>query len=458
VLKDRTLPGGEADRGRRPFGQLLLRLAARRPVRAAVRAPPGDRLGTRRKSTTAAWPERPHVVVLDPFSAGLAFARRITTLGGRVTFLIDPSETEVSHSRRAESLVVPFEPSGVPWLATLRDLAANGEKLLVLPATDRGSELLVRADPPLPDNMVGFESATSSHLALMDKERADEIARRAGVRVPWTTTLASLDELEEAAAEAPWPCIVKPAMSHEWRAIYGNERVFLVADGVEARARLDAPLRRGVKMLLSQYVAGGDSDVEEAIVVRLADGSYPVRFGCRKLRQWPPGFGITAVGEASPLPETTEIAEKILDQAGFVGVAGVEVKRDPGTEERWFIEVNVRMPGQWGLGDACGADASARLVAAMLGGHLGPPPDPSWGRRMALPEFDAHVVIPALRRTPWPRRPALAWRLLRPYFGARELGMFDPRDPGPGLALARSSLRRRWRRLRARLAGGSGGA
>lgn len=388
------------------------------------------------------------MVVLDPFSAGLAFARRITGLGGRVTFLIDPSEPEVSHSRRTDSLVVPFEPDGEPWLAALRQLAYGGEKLLALPATDRGSDLLVRAEPPLPDNVVTFERAESAHLALMDKNRADEIARRAGVNVPWTTTLGSLADFERVEAEAPWPCVLKPVFSHEWRARYAGDRVFLVADAEQARSLLSRPLGDGVAMLLSQYVAGGDHDVEEAIMVRLADGSYPVRFGCRKLRQWPPGFGMTAVGESSPLPETTAIAEKVLEEAGFVGIAGVEVKRDASTGERWFLEVNVRMPGQWGLGDACGADASARLVATMLGADLGPRPEPRAGVRMVLPELDIHVVAPALRKVPLRQRPLLAWRMLRPYFGARELGMMDPRDPGPGLALARKSLRRRLGRLR----------
>jgi predicted ATP-grasp superfamily ATP-dependent carboligase len=287
----------------------------------------------------------------------------------------------------------------------------------------------------------------------MDKERADEIARRAGVPVPWTATLDSLADLDRVSSEAPWPCVLKPVFSHEWRARYAGDRVFLVADVEEARQRLEEPLRDGVSMLVCQYVAGGDEDVEEAIVVRLADGSYPVHFGCRKLRQWPPGFGMTAVGESSSLPETTAIAERVLDEARFVGVAGVEVKRDANTGERWFLEVNVRMPGQWGLGDACGADASARLVAAMMGAVPGPAPPLAPGVRMVLPELDAHVVLPALRRVPLSQRPRLAWRMLRPYLGAREVGMFDPRDPGPGLALARKSIGRRVERLTARLRG-----
>lgn len=377
----------------------------------------------------------------------------MTRLGARVTLVVTPWSPEDARSRGAESVIAPYEPDGEPWLVALKRLAADagGEPLVVVTATDRGSELLVRGAAELPSNVRIFESAESAHMSLMDKERADAIARRAGVNVPWTAELSDRETFERLSTEAPWPCVVKPVFSHEWRERYTLERTFLAENAEEAARLLERPLADGFPMLLCQYVPGGDDDVEEAIVVRLPDGSYPMHFGCRKLRQWPPGFGETAVGESSLLPETTEIAEKVLDEANFVGVAGVEVKRDARTGERWFLEVNVRMPGQWGLGDASGADASARLVGSLVDCDLGPRPALRPGVRMVLPEIDARVVVPALRKVPIHRRPALAARMLRPYLGARELGMFDPRDPGPGLALIGIWLRRRLAGLRRRV-------
>jgi D-aspartate ligase len=125
----------------------------------------------------------------------------------------------------------------------------------------------------------------------------------------------------------------------------------------------------------------------------------------------------------------------------------VETKCHAETGERWFLEVNVRLPGQWGLGDACGAQATPRLVASLGGQPLGPAPPLRPGVRFVQPDLDWHGIVPLLRQAPARRRPALAWRLMRPYLGARELGMFDPRDPGPLLALARLFVRRRVARL-----------
>ncbi len=397
-------------------------------------------------------PPWPHVVVLEPHSSGLALSRAMVRAGARVTNVVAPGHDWETRSRGVERVIAPFGDDGAPWLAAIERLAAAGEQLALFPMTDRGSELLAKQAARVPANARAFEVSGAGHLALMDKETADGIARRAGVNVPWTAVVHSVEELDELAGAAPWPCVVKPIFSHDWRGRYGEDRVFVVRDAEEAARRVERPLRDGVGMLLCQYVPGGDADVEEAIVVRLADGSYPVCFGCRKLRQSPRGFGATAVGFSDPLPETTALARAVLDAAGFVGVAGVETKRHPDTDERWFIEVNVRVPAQWGLGDACGADASRRLVAALAGRALGPAPQPRAGVGIVVPLLDALVLREELRETPAARRPLRLLALLRPYLRARELGLIDPRDPGPGFAWARAVAGRRLKRLRAVIA------
>jgi predicted ATP-grasp superfamily ATP-dependent carboligase len=384
----------------------------------------------------------PHVIVLDPFTAGLAVARRMVRLGARVTIFLEPNDPWAARARHVETVLAPFADGGA-WLAQLHRVAADAKRAVVLPATDRSCELLLRHREQLPENLLAFERPGEAHLALMDKQRADGIARSAGVAVPWTARIDSVRELDRVAAAAPWPCVVKPVFSHEWRERYGQARVFVASEAREASQLLSRPLRDGIGMLLCQYIPGGDDDVEEAIVVRLADGSYPVCFGCRKLRQNPPGFGATSLGEASPLSETTAIAKRVLEQAGFVGVAGVETKRDARTGERWFLEVNVRIPGQWGLGDTCGVQATSRLVGTLAGYTMGPQPPLRRGVRIVVPDADAPVVWQALRATPPARRPALLLRVALSYRRARNFGLLDPRDPAPGLAFIALLARRR---------------
>lgn len=391
------------------------------------------------KSQHEPWPD---VIVLDPFTAGLAVARRMVRLGARVTLLLEPSDPWAARARHVESVIAPFA-DGQVWLTELRRVAANSDQTVVLPATDRSCELLLRSRHLLPENLLAFECSGHAHLALMDKEQADGIARSAGVAVPWTSRVSSIEELEAIAADAPWPCVVKPVFSHEWRERYGQARVFIASDEREASQLLSRPLQDGLGMLLCQYIPGGDDDVEEAIVVRLADGSYPVSFGCRKLRQNPAGFGATALGEASPLPETMAIARRVLDQAGFVGVAGVETKRNADTGERWFLEVNVRIPGQWGLGDTGGVQATTRLVGTLAGHTMGAQPPLRRGVRIVVPDADAPVILQALKATEPKKRAAFVLRIALSYRRTRNFGLLDLRDPGPGFAFIALLMRRR---------------
>lgn len=395
--------------------------------------------------TGGSWPR---IAIVDPYNAGLALARRMTRMGARVTVL--ESEPIVGRSRGVEGVTAFPRPGEQSWLEVLQRIADKDRECVVLTGTDRGSAWLVENSPMLPPQVRAFERGSEAHMALMDKRRADTIARAAGVAVPWTGRVASAAQLEQVLTGAPWPCVVKPAFSHEWRERYGAVRAFLAEGPEEALRVLERPVGDGMEMLLSQYIPGGDDHVEEAIVVRLADGSYPVRFGCRKLRQYPIGFGETAFGESSPLPETMALAQRVLDAASFVGVAGVEAKRHADTGERWFLEVNVRLPGQWGLGDACGVQASPRLVTLLAGGEVGPSPPLRTGVRLVQPDLDRHVVLAQLRAAPRRERAATALRLARSYAGARELGLADPRDPGPALAQARLFAGRRLDRLKAK--------
>src|SRR6202035_3295439 len=97
--------------------------------------------------------------------------------------------------------------------------------------------------------------------------------------------------------------------------------------------------------------------------------------------------------------------------------------------ERCFVDANVRLPAQWGLGDACGVQATPRLIAGLCGERLGPSPRLRVGVGFVQPDIDWQVVRAGLEVVSRWRRPSLAWKLLRPYLGARELGLLDLRDP-----------------------------
>lgn len=384
--------------------------------------------------------QTPHVIVLEPYNGGLALARSLVRSGHRVTMVTSPAIAYMTSSRGVEGRVLPAGTREDALPPVLEDLAQEGPAVLITGA-DTTTEWLAQNRASIPEVLRTFEGPDSAHLDLIGKETAYAIAKAAGVAVPWTRTVDTVEALEAAAGDAPYPCVLKPVLSHVFRAKFGEERVFLVHDAAEALRAGTAPLEAGVAMMISEYVPGGDGDVEEAIVVRAPDGSYPVRFGCKKIRQYPRGFGAASICMEAPIHDSMELAEAVLDQAGFTGVVGVETKRHAETGRVYFIEANVRLPTQWGLGDAAGAQASQRTAATLAGESLGPQPPLNHGVRLVFPELEVPAALGMLRNGDGTLRTARG--LLRSYRGTRELGILNPRDPGPLLARVRRQVDKR---------------
>src|SRR4051794_36460226 len=325
--------------------------------------------------------ERQRPVLLAPFNGGLAVARVLSRRGEQVSVLASPTDAFTSSTRGARGEGLPALPEGREvWLERL---AAQGE-CAVLTGSDLGSEFLTRERDALPDEVRTFEANGDAHVALMNKQSTYEVAERAGVRYPRSGFVSTEAELESVAEEMVYPCVMKPCLSHVWRSIFGDDRVLLAESADELVEGSRPALGHDLELMVSEYVPGGDDAVEEAILVRAEDGSYPVAFGCKKLRQHPAGFGAASLCMCAPIPESMELSRRLLDEAGYVGVAGIETKRHAETGEYFLLEVNVRIPTQWGLGDAAGGDASWRLYATLAGVPPGPPPPPPGGGKVGF--------------------------------------------------------------------------
>jgi predicted ATP-grasp superfamily ATP-dependent carboligase len=387
-------------------------------------------------------PELPRAVLLGPYNGGLAVARTLVRRGVAVAALSGPADAFTTKTRGADGEVLPrLDDARDQWLERLR---AEGD-CVVLTGSDAVSEFLARERDQLPQ-VRSFELLDDAHLPLMSKAEMNEIADRAGVRRPRGYTVSTLDALESAAAELTYPAILKPTLSHLWRRLFGDDRVILADSRAELVESGREPIEAGLELIVGEYVPGGDDAVEEAILVRDADGGYPVAIGCRKIRQFPAGFGAASLCETAPIAESMELAKRLLDEAGYVGVAGVETKRHAETGEAYLLEVNVRIPTQWGLGDAAGADSSWRLYATLAGIPIPAQPVVEPGVKLVFPELELRAAVRRLRSRDG-EGPGLLARL-RSWRGAGDMGIFDVRDPGPVIARARTAAAVRLKRKR----------
>lgn len=340
--------------------------------------------------------------------------------------LVSRSSAYLLRSRGVGGRVLPSLPEGKgTWLAAIADLARVGDGVL-LPMSDAATDFLVAHRGLLPERLASFETSASPHLELMDKARLYEISRELGVRTPWTITVRCLADLEASLGRIAYPCVLKPVHSHLWRSVFGEERVILLDGPEQLHPQAERALEAGLEILISEYVPGPENLVENTPVLRAGDGSYPLAFGVRKLRQYPVGFGMGSLIVTAPTPDSERMARTILAKTDFVGFSEVETKRHPETGDLVLIELNVRATQCIGLGQAAGVDAAWRLYATLAGLPLPPQPSPRDGVKTLVPLLDARAV--RTRR----RRGELSWRqLLASYRGVRDLGILDLRDSGP---------------------------
>jgi predicted ATP-grasp superfamily ATP-dependent carboligase len=382
----------------------------------------------------------PPAVLLDANDGCLAIARALARRGVQVHVLTRPLLRWVGRTRAAtSSATLPQLPAGLEqWRGALRRF----EEAVVLSGSDIATEFLACERPGLPPGLRCYEAPDSAHLALMNKRSLYAAGREAGVRVPWTQVISSLPALEQAAARLAPPYVIKASWGHRSKATTGLA-TRIVRDTDELLAVARPAVRAGLELLLTEYVPGGDEALQGQVTVRSADGSYPLTYGRVKLRQWPPRAGVGACMITRDVPEAERSARTLLDHANFVGVSSYECKRHAETGEVVLIEINVRVPQSFGLGESAGADASWRLYADLAGLDLGPAPPARLGRTMSIPYLDRKAVRRELRR-----RPGSLPRIVGQYARLREFNILDPRDPGPGVAWVRQSLDARARARR----------
>jgi len=382
------------------------------------------------------------LVLLLPNDGCLTIARAVGRRGVEVHALTTDEYAYVLRSRyvRGGRVMPDIRRHPDAWVAQLN---ATGPAVLIS-GSDAATEWLVAHRAELDPELVSFETADGLHTELMDKQRLYEIADAAGVRTPWMHHATTRAELDEMLPGMTYPCVLKPTMGHVAKDLVGvgTLRMDSRADVVEHAGRL---LDLGVPVLLTELVPGPETLLEGAVTVRDADGNYPLEYGRRKIRQWPLDYGVGCLMEAADVSETCEMNRKLLEITGYVGVAACETKRHAQTGDLYLIEINVRVPGAFGLAQACGVDGPWRLYATLAGLPLGPQPEQINGRKMMLPQKEAAALAKRLRA-----RDVTPWQVLKSWRGTRDFGAFALDDPLPLLSLARRLARKRYTAATAR--------
>jgi predicted ATP-grasp superfamily ATP-dependent carboligase len=192
---------------------------------------------------------------------------------------------------------------------------------------------------------------------LVDKVRFLELAARIGLPLPRTFLIRDRAGALEAAQGLAYPAVVKPPYkTPEWQAAT-REKAFKVRDGAELLALHE---RFGVLapvLIAQEWIEGEESELYSCNCYYGQDGRPLATFVARKLRQWPPETGTSALGEEVRNDAVLRATLHLFDAVHYRGLGYVEMKRDARTGRHVVIEPNVGRPtGRSAIAEAGGVE------------------------------------------------------------------------------------------------------
>lgn len=391
----------------------------------------------------------PPAILVGGQASTLSVARALGKTGVDVLVVADARTSPVCRSRHCRRF---FHVASGPdvqdrWLERLIEL----EPGVVLPCTDEALQLIAcrRADLVARGHLV-YDCDDEVALAMLDKERTYELAREVGMRAPRTAAVPDAAALEPALEEIGFPCALKPVSPVDFRRVYGLRRkLFLAHNQAELEAAYDETRAAGLEMLVTEIVPGPDHAVWNYLTYVGSDGLPLFDFSKRKLRQWPPYFGIGSYHVAQRDTEVMEHGARFVTEIGLRGFASVELKRDARDGRLVLIECNQRFINATELVPAAGVNVA--LVAYAQSKGTMPPPQPKFreGARLLFLVEDARSFL-ELRRAG--ELSTAAW--LRSLLHRQRFPVFSVEDPLPSLytnaALVAGIVRRQLKGLATR--------
>jgi len=192
---------------------------------------------------------------------------------------------------------------------------------------------------------------------LMDKIDFLTYAQKEGLPIPGTFFLHSRSDVEKAAEQLNFPCILKPPIkTPEWEKNI-EAKVYKAADAEELLTLYDRCSKWAEVLMVQDWIEGKDSTLYSCNCYFNAKAEPVVTFIARKLRQWPPETGTSCLGEEcrndTVLWETIRLFQKV----GYRGLGYVEMKRDERTGKHYIIEPNIGRPtGRSAIAEAGGVE------------------------------------------------------------------------------------------------------
>jgi len=206
---------------------------------------------------------------------------------------------------------------------------------------------------------------------IIDKKGLAQLAQKHNLRVPRTIIVDSSSKLDTAAGNMSFPCIIKPALSHQFVKVF-RQKCLLAKNRDELLTALKEARSSELEVMVQEIIPGFDDQmfVFDFYVDRKGNATHT--FSAQKLRQFPINFGSSTLTHHFYDPELVDLGLDYIKRLGYRGYGEIEFKKDPRTNLYNLIEINARLSTLNVLFDKCGLEFAYVMYRELIGDPLPP--------------------------------------------------------------------------------------
>lgn len=174
---------------------------------------------------------------------------------------------------------------------------------------------------------------------ILNKDKFIPFAQKENLPIPKSKEIFG-KELMSNSRYFEFPFILKPSWRDiNWLNYFGRQKVLYINCEKDIEDNLDKIDSLDIKFLIQEIIPGRESNIFCSFAI-LNNNSDPIEIGhCKKIRQYPRGFGNTALAEPIFDDELEALSIKIFKILNLKGYASIEYKKDPRDEKFKIMEV-----------------------------------------------------------------------------------------------------------------------